>query len=168
MVPPRSMRQKTPPSPRRRRHIVAALLGLAAVAGMAALLWRTQQGEDPAVVQGRALYTEHCAACHGASLEGQPDWQQPLPDGRLPAPPHDASGHTWHHSDRELLLITKHGMSALVPGYDSDMPAFEGILSDEEIMAVLAFIKSTWPERERRYQEERTRADAESGEHGGI
>lgn len=33
-------------------------------------------------------------------------------------------------------------------GYESDMPAFGGILSDDEIRAVLAFIKSTWPEEE--------------------
>ena len=47
-------------------------------------------------------------------------------------------------------------MSAIVPGYESDMPAFEGILSDDEIVAVLAYIKSTWPERERGFQAEVT------------
>ena len=30
------------------------------------------------------------------------------------------------------------------PGYESDMPAFGGKLSDEEIWAALAFIKSHW------------------------
>jgi mono/diheme cytochrome c family protein len=103
------------------------------------------------------LYAAHCASCHGAQLEGQPNWQEAKPDGRLPAPPHDASGHTWHHSDRELFMITKSGMSAVVPGYESDMPAFEGMLTDEEIRAVLAFIRSTWPLQEREYQEARSR-----------
>ena len=70
----------------------------------------------------------------------------------MPAPPHDASGHTWHHPDDQLFRITKEGVSAIVPGYASDMPAFEGVLSDEEIRAVLAFIGSTWPEREQAYQ----------------
>lgn len=111
------------------------------------------------IAQGRALYAEHCAACHGAELEGQPKWQESLPGGRMPAPPHDATGHTWHHSDWELFLITKRGMSAVVPGYESDMPAFEGILSDEEVRAVLTYIKSTWPSREREYQEGRSRLD---------
>jgi hypothetical protein len=76
----------------------------------------------------------------------------------LPAPPHDASGHTWHHSDAELFLITKKGMAALVPDYPSSMPGFEGMLTDGEITAVLEFIKSTWPDRERTYQRNRTLA----------
>lgn len=52
---------------------------------------------------GRNFYSQHCAACHGASLEGQPDWQSLNEDGVLPAPPHDATGHTWHHDD-DLLF----------------------------------------------------------------
>jgi mono/diheme cytochrome c family protein len=99
----------------------------------------------------------HCAACHGPHLEGQPNWQTPKSDGRLPAPPHDASGHTWHHSDAELFRVTKHGMSAVAPGHQSDMPGFAGVLTDAEIVAVLDYIKSTWPDRERQYQEMRNR-----------
>ncbi len=104
------------------------------------------------LADGEALYAEHCAVCHGAQLEGQPNWQERLPSGRLPAPPHDATGHTWHHPDAMLLEITKHGPGALVEGYESDMPGFAGVLSDDEIIAILAFIKSTWPERERAAQ----------------
>ncbi|MBS1302943.1 cytochrome c [Loktanella sp. SALINAS62] len=104
------------------------------------------------IALGQDLYAANCASCHGANLEGQPDWRSRNENGRMPAPPHDASGHTWHHADRQLFTITKLGVSAIVPGYESDMPAFEGILSDGEIAAVLAFIKSTWPERERGFQ----------------
>jgi mono/diheme cytochrome c family protein len=101
---------------------------------------------NPHLARGEKLYAQHCAACHGAKLEGQADWQKRLPNGRFPAPPHDDSGHTWHHPDEVLFGITKHGM---VPpyapaGYESDMPAFAGTLSDAEIQAVLAFIKSRW------------------------
>lgn len=101
------------------------------------------------VAAGQAIYAQHCASCHGGNLEGQPNWRQRLPNGRLPAPPHDASGHTWHHPDALLFAITKHG---LVPphapaGYASDMPAFAGVLSDEEIRAVLAYIQSRWPKQ---------------------
>ena len=105
------------------------------------------QGPDPAqLVLGEKVYVRHCAACHGAKLEGQPNWQKRLPNGRLPAPPHDESGHTWHHPDEVLFAITKNGMVApyAPPGYQSDMPAFGGTLSDEEIRAVLAHIESRW------------------------
>tara|TARA_Y100000815_G_scaffold19648_1_gene16859 strand:- start:628 stop:1110 length:483 start_codon:yes stop_codon:yes gene_type:complete len=108
---------------------------------------------------GQEVYAANCASCHGANLEGQPDWRRRNVNGRMPAPPHDASGHTWHHADRPLFTITKLGVGAVVPGYESDMPAFEGILSDDEIAAVLAFIKSTWPERERGFQAEVTAND---------
>lgn len=140
-----------------------ALIAIPAIAG-AGLVGVLLISADPGggkraprevLVAGRVLYQQHCASCHGANLQGQPDWQTPLPTGRLPAPPHDASGHTWHHSDRVLFQIIKNGTAAVVGGdYESDMPRFGSVLSDDEIRAVLAFIKSTWPERERRYQEE--------------
>lgn len=107
---------------------------------------------DPAkVALGAGIYRQHCAVCHGEKLEGQPNWRARLPNGRLPAPPHDESGHTWHHSDDVLFGITKHG---LVPGkyapadYESDMPAFAGKLSDDEIWAVLAYIKRHWTSKD--------------------
>ncbi len=103
---------------------------------------------DPADVTqvevGRRVYAEACASCHGASLEGQANWQRRMPNGRLPAPPHDASGHTWHHPDEVLFQITKHGPAVYAAGYQGDMPAFEQRLTDAEIAASLAFIKSTW------------------------
>lgn len=100
------------------------------------------------VVRGKTVYENNCASCHGAKLEGQPDWRQRLPNGRLPAPPHDASGHTWHHPDHVLIDIIRDG---LVPGktapegYQSDMPAYGSTLKDDDIVAVLAYIKSNWP-----------------------
>jgi mono/diheme cytochrome c family protein len=107
---------------------------------------------DAAQVElGRRVYFEQCAACHGAKLEGQPNWRQPLPNGRMPAPPHDESGHTWHHTDEVLFGITKEGLvpdKYAPPGYQSDMPAFGGKLSDTEIWAVLAFIYGHWKTRE--------------------
>ena len=113
---------------------------------------------------GEAVYAGNCASCHGAELEGQPNWKRRLESGRMPAPPHDETGHTWHHSDADLFRLTKEGVAAVVGGdYESDMPGFGGVLSDEEILAVLAFIKSTWPERERAYQAEITKQDALRG-----
>lgn len=114
--------------------------------------------DNPAQVSlGRTTYAENCASCHGANLEGQPDWRIRKPDGRLPAPPHDETGHTWHHPDEQLFKITKSGVAAIVPGYETDMPAYENVLSDEEIWAVLAFIKSTWRPETLRRQDRRSR-----------
>ncbi|WP_424975776.1 c-type cytochrome [Dinoroseobacter sp. S124A] len=106
--------------------------------------------QDPAAVaRGAEIYAGYCAACHGETLEGQvPDWRSPGEDGLLPAPPHDATGHTWHHADLLLFRITKYGTEALVGGsYRSNMAGFDGVLSDAEILAVLGYIKSTWPDR---------------------
>jgi len=112
---------------------------------------------------GRSLYHQHCAACHGADLEGAPDWRTPGPDGRLPAPPHDETGHTWHHGDQMLFDYTKRGGQAYLDdlgvAYDSGMPAFGDVLSDDEIKAILAYIRSTWPERIREIQAARTEAE---------
>jgi len=112
---------------------------------------------------GQALYAENCASCHGAELEGQPDWRRRLDTGRMPAPPHDETGHTWHHSDRNLFIVAKGGVSAVVPGYESDMPAFEEILTDDEIADVLSYIKSTWPDRQREFQ-----AEVSANDKGGL
>ena len=112
---------------------------------------------DAAVLAtGQAVYVKHCAACHGARLEGQSRWRERDASGRLPAPPHDASGHTWHHPDQVLFDITKHGVAkaAKLQGYDSAMPAYAGVLTDAEIVAVLAWIKAQWPAAIRSQQEE--------------
>ena len=139
------------------RLTVAGLIALVLAAAAIAYYGRTELDKatpvriDPRdaaqVERGRAVYANHCASCHGAQLRGQPDWRIRLPNGRIPAPPHDESGHTWHHPDEVLFGITKHG---LVPpyapkSYESDMPAFGGVLSDPDIRAVLAFIESRWP-----------------------
>ncbi|HJN22416.1 MAG TPA: cytochrome c [Rhodospirillales bacterium] len=103
-------------------------------------------GDGEMVAMGSQVYAAQCANCHGVNLEGQPDWRQRLPDGTLPAPPHDTSGHTWHHPDQMLFDYTKMGGGALAaPGFKSAMPGFGEVLSDREIWAVLAFIKSCWP-----------------------
>ena len=104
---------------------------------------------DPArVASGEGVYREHCAVCHGAALEGEADWRTPGPDGLLPAPPHDETGHTWHHADGLLIDIVTRGTEAVVGGgYRSNMPGFGELLSEQQILDVLAYIKSTWPPR---------------------
>lgn len=120
------------------------LCGGAVLAGEPVLPW-----QDPvAVAIGKRVYAAECAACHGARLEGQPDWKRRDAGGYLPAPPHDVTGHTWHHPDAQLLDIVRRGTAAVVgQGYRSRMPGYAGKLSEHEMRAVLAYIKSTWPPR---------------------
>lgn len=130
---------------------IAAVIALVVIAmllsGLGREMLSTDNSDDARVALGAQIYSDNCAVCHGVSLEGQPDWQTRRADGRLPAPPHDETGHTWHHADEVLFRIVKDGVAAIVPGYDSDMPAYADVLTDEEIRAVLAFIKSQWPPR---------------------
>ncbi|OED38557.1 hypothetical protein AB833_19265 [Chromatiales bacterium (ex Bugula neritina AB1)] len=107
------------------------------------------------VARGEEVYNVHCAACHGAMLEGQPNWRQRDADGYLPAPPHDETGHTWHHSDDLLFEITKYGASAVIgdENYKTRMPVYQGVIADSDIVAVLSYIKSRWPQREREFQD---------------
>jgi mono/diheme cytochrome c family protein len=138
-----------------RNRIGLGLLGgvfLLLAIGIATTVSRgDQSAADPdnkqQIALGKPVYEQYCLGCHGAHLEGQPNWRQRLQNGRLPAPPHDASGHTWHHPDTVLFNITRNGLvpgKTAPPGYQSDMPAFGGTLTDEQIWAVLVYIKSTW------------------------
>ena len=141
-----------------RRRVLGALALLLLLAGVAALWWRAVprasatphalRPDDAALVaQGQRIYAQHCARCHGARGEGQPNWRERGDDGLLPAPPHDASGHTWHHPDSVLIRITRDGVAAVAgdPNYRTAMPVYRGLMSDEDIVAVLSWIKSRWP-----------------------
>jgi len=120
-------------------------------------VWRTSDTAAQQLTVGRSLYQIHCAVCHGRNLEGQPNWKQRMSNGHVPAPPHDASGHTWHHPDDVLIGVTKYGLKPYAgEDYESDMPAFGGTLSDQEIGTIIDYVKSTWPERERGYQSRMT------------
>lgn len=98
------------------------------------------------VSAGKVIYRQRCASCHGRRLQGQPLWQ--LEDrfkGRR-APAHDQSGHTWAHSDEELFRITRDSRFSSTPASEvSYMPGFRDVLNDEQIVSVIAFIKSRWP-----------------------
>lgn len=113
------------------------------------------------VAIGADLYGQYCAVCHGADLEGEADWMYPNPDGSFRAPPHDSSGHTWHHTDEHLVSLILHGYGFEVPG--SRMPAFASILSEDEVRSILDYFKSTWGPEERSFQWEITRRFREEG-----
>jgi mono/diheme cytochrome c family protein len=114
------------------------------------------------VALGAAVYADRCAECHGANLEGEAEWKTQNDDGSFRAPPHTADGHTWHHPDSVLLEAIREG-GARFDGENisgtSDMPAFGDTLSEQEIIAVLAFIKSTWSDDVRAMQWAQTLQD---------
>ena len=142
------------------------MLTVAVFAAAAGLFWLfggfesgPKAGVDPEDKElftlGQTVYAEQCASCHGGKLEGQPDWRKRNADGTLKAPPHDESGHTWHHPDNDMFRYTKQGGQALAPkGFKSAMPGYGDSLSDREIWAVLSYIHTFWPakirERQRR------------------
>lgn len=152
------------------RNLALAAIALGAI-GSTAFIWARSTSEtnsllepqNPKVVaRGKVVYAANCASCHGVDLEGEPNWRQPKPDLTMPAPPHDETGHTWHHPDRMLFELTKYGLGKLIrnPDYKTSMPNYEGVLSDAEIVAVLSYIKSTWPEDVRRRHDELNRRSA--------
>lgn len=120
----------------------------------------------PDIEGGRAVYVAKCATCHGANLEGQPNWQSPNEDSTYPAPPHDETGHTWHHGDTMLLDYIRRGGQAVLDdmgvAFSSGMPGFGDKLTEDDIEAVLAYIQSTWPDRIRADQAERSRLETGS------
>ncbi len=149
------------------------LLSAVLLTGAAAGAWLMTQAGAEAIAppksadlaQGEELYQSYCASCHGANLEGQPDWRSPGPDGTLPAPPHDETGHTWHHPDSVLFDYTRLGGKATLAAqgvdFASGMPGFGDQLSDDQIWNILAYIKSTWPDRQQQIQAERSAAESQ-------
>lgn len=108
---------------------------------------------DQRIQRGRNLFAANCAACHGASGEGQPDWHISKPDGTLPAPPLNGDGHAWHHADGFLYQVVDEGgkfqEDPRVPGFKSAMPAFGDRLDHQEIVAVLTYVKTLWGDKTR-------------------
>jgi len=95
------------------------------------------------IAQGAVIYARECADCHGANLEGDPNWETKLGDGSNPPPPLDGSGHATHHSDAGLLTLLNYGLNY---GKESFMPGYKETLNDDEQMAVIEYMKSFWSE----------------------
>jgi len=117
---------------------------------------------DPAeVTRGREVYVKSCARCHGARAEGAKNWTTPDARGNLPPPPHDDTGHTWRHGDRELAEIIRNGWrDPFNETQELTMPPFRDTLSEEEIRALIVYFKSLWSEEHQRWQYEETQREA--------
>ncbi len=145
-------RRRSKTRTRRTRALLGVVAGLLVLtAGGAALLGggegsgRTVASDADQLEVGRQVYAENCAACHGPNGEGQ---QGAVPAGQAPAPPHDPTGHTWHHPDAQLFQIVKFGGTM-------GMPAYKDTLTDDEIWAVLDYIKTFWTPEQREFQAQR-------------
>lgn len=146
------------------KYTAFVALGIALMALLAAcspgpenIVVRLRQHTPDDIQQGRALYQQHCATCHGVKGEGQFPEAPLEPDatGRYGAPPHDETGHTWHHSD-ELLVryVTEGGFADPTRFYT--MPTFEGQLDHFQAMQIIAYIKTLWTEEQRLMQHHMT------------
>jgi mono/diheme cytochrome c family protein len=123
-----------------RRHVVVALVALAVTATLLgrALLRREEHPRvSPGASQGRVLYEQHCAVCHGVTGRGDGPGalvhRQPMRDFSNPAAMREVN-------DGFLFEIIKKGSSQF--GRSNAMPSWGMKLSDEEIRAVVAHIRS--------------------------
>ena len=95
--------------------------------------------------QGSELFTNNCSSCHGIEGVGQ-NPESPnggmLDGGGYLAPALNGTGHAWHHPNSMLFKTIKHGSIAS----DSSMRAFSNRLSDKEIVMIIHYFKSLWPD----------------------
>lgn len=141
----------------RGRNVVRWLFGLLVVAGVVAnvIVWfrpfsgpagsaRLEYPTYPAslVSAGEVLYQASCSGCHGAAGEG---------DAAAGVPALDASMHAWHHADSFYARQIREG--------GISMPAVAPQWSDEEVAAVLAYVKEWWEPRQRAFQHEVSEAN---------
>ena len=142
-------------------RVAGSSIALAALAiALCGVLACTSQSDETGTLpgsgqrSGQEIFASTCAACHGVEGEGQPGWHVVKEDGTLPAPPLNGEGHTWHHGDGLLYQIVSQGGKSLegpdIPNFKSGMPAFGDLLNDEEIVAVLTYVKSLWGDKTKR------------------
>lgn len=112
------------------------------------------------VARGKQIYQANCARCHGENGVGAPNWKTPDENLNYPPPPHNDTGHTWHHADRVLYEAIRDGLrDPLKPNSELRMPAFGNTLNDADIEAMLAYFKSLWTNEHSEFQYLRTTED---------
>ncbi|MCB1948642.1 MAG: cytochrome c [Burkholderiales bacterium] len=104
---------------------------------------RVVRNFDPdQIKRGESVFQANCENCHGKNASGTTDWRTPTADGKFPPPPLNGTAHAWHHSTAVLKkTILKGG-----PPEFSTMPAWENILTEQQVDDVIVWIKSLWPD----------------------
>ncbi|RBP28337.1 mono/diheme cytochrome c family protein [Marinobacter pelagius] len=135
------------------KWVASLVLFAAPVAGMTSGGSATSESVPAKLAEGRQVYEQSCASCHGWQGEGAANWQKPDEAGERPPPPHDETGHIWRHSDAMLFRMIAEGWRHPFNKTDRlTMPAFRDTLTDQEIQAVIEYLKTFWDEDQRRYQ----------------
>jgi mono/diheme cytochrome c family protein len=138
--------------------LVAVMIGIASQIPVARAANELAPLDSNLVKYGHALYEQYCASCHGANAEGAPNWQERDKNGELPAPPHNAEGHTWRHSDADLYMMVRKGWrDPFNKTKRLTMPAFQDVLTPEQTRAVITYLKSVWTPEEREFQLEESK-----------
>lgn len=128
----------------------------------------TSAFDDPALRRAEANYQLYCAHCHGYAGEGQlvgaPAATERL--GMKPVPPHDATGDTWRYADPLLYEVIRDGVQNPLNQYP--MVGWGGVLDDEQIMELIAYIRLWWTDEQRAHQAEVTRNLIAAREESGL
>lgn len=92
-------------------------------------------GDSAAVAEGQTLYTQNCEACHGATGLG---------DGPAGASldPHPGNLQTASKDASEAYLYWVVIDGGAAAGRSASMAAYEGVLSEDEIWKILAYVKT--------------------------
>ena len=140
------------------RLVASAMLVVVSQVAIARANGETLLSDADRVNAGRKIYEQNCASCHGANAEGAPNWQERDAQGELPAPPHNAEGHTWRHSDAQLYEMVGQGWrDPFNKTKRLTMPAFGKTLLPEQIHSVIGYLKTLWTPEERQFQSEESR-----------
>jgi len=124
-----------------KKNSIFAVVASAAVVGLVIALFSWPGASSGGLtasanpVRGKALFKQYCAACHGAAGHGEFNWM----NRDRGAPALDSSGHAWHHEDAQLvsMILDK-------PLPDSRMPPWRGILTRDDAIDLVAYIKTLW------------------------
>lgn len=106
--------------------------------GWAVEPWYTEAQRD----RGEELFKANCQVCHGKEGIATKNWKARDADGNLPPPPLNGTAHTWHHSPAVLIRTIQQGGSKL----GGTMPGFDGKLSLEDMVALVGYLSSLWPD----------------------
>jgi mono/diheme cytochrome c family protein len=101
---------------------------------------RTEGSFDANVLEGKRVYFQNCVACHGPALDGKGRFANALTAS--PRQLTDPMFLPMHPEGYVFWRIAKGGwaLPSLMEPWNSAMPAFEDILTEKEIWAVILFL----------------------------